>query len=322
MSNHAREFCREILDEVSRSFALTIPMLDKKIRDPVTIVYLQDRLLDNFEDELPEIANDRRQKLMDKVVNIFAPEKETMPSEVREIKQWSDEFAKDSLQKLTQNSDLLWQAYNSLDTRIKNISYRWLQEMNEGMKKYLQESVNTFAELEEYCYYVAGTVGGFLTDLIIYVSKVNDDNIDVLKNNFSQAGKFLQKVNIIRDIRADVVGRNRVFWPLTELGVSAEELIQEKNRTAALAALQKMLDSAVNHVPALFDYLQAIPDSLPGYRKFYAVNNAMGLATLKLLEDNHEVFTSDKPVKVPRWKTLLITKFPEKYMKKYAQPYL
>jgi farnesyl-diphosphate farnesyltransferase len=39
--------------------------------------------------------------------------------------------------------------------------------MNKGMQKYLDKKVETFAELDEYCYYVAGTVGGFLTDLKI-----------------------------------------------------------------------------------------------------------------------------------------------------------
>lgn len=322
MSDYARDFCREILNEVSRSFALTIPMLDEKIRDFVTIVYLQDRLLDNFEDELPDIDNPKRQKLMDKVVKIFDPAAENAPSEVKEIQQWSDEFADPSLEKLTENTDLLWQAYNSLDPDIKNISYRWLQEMNQGMKKYLVNSVDTFAELDEYCYYVAGTVGGFLTDLIIHVSEMDDNSIKSLRNNYSQAGKFLQKVNIIRDIRADVVGRNRIFWPLVELDVTAQELIQKNNRAEALTALEKMLASAVQHVPALFKYMQAIPDTLPGYRKFYSVNNALGLATLNLLKDNHNVFISETPLKIPRWKTFLITKFPEKYMKKYAEPYL
>ncbi len=322
MSNNPREFCREILNEVSRSFALTIPMLDEEIRDPVTIVYLQDRLLDNFEDELPNIDNTRRQDLMDKVVKIFDPENQNPSRELAGIKNWSEKFGDPSLERLVKNSDLVWEAYHSLPEQIKIISHDWLQEMNEGMKKYLVNSVDTFTELDEYCYYVAGTVGGFLTDLIIYTAEPEAQDEEILRSNYSEAGKFLQKVNIIRDIRADIVGRNRIFWPLTELEISAEELIAEENIARALAALEEMIEAAVSHIPALFDYLEAIPQSMSGYRKFYSVNNAMGLATLQLLENNKQIFTSDKPVKVPRWKTFLLTKFPEKYMKKYAEPYL
>ncbi|HQD05128.1 MAG TPA: squalene/phytoene synthase family protein, partial [Halanaerobiales bacterium] len=54
MEGEAYQYCKKILTEVSRSFALSIPMLDDVLQKPVTIVYLQDRLLDNFEDELPE----------------------------------------------------------------------------------------------------------------------------------------------------------------------------------------------------------------------------------------------------------------------------
>lgn len=48
----ALKFCKSILPKVSRSFALTIPMLDRDLYRPVLITYLQDRLLDNFEDEI------------------------------------------------------------------------------------------------------------------------------------------------------------------------------------------------------------------------------------------------------------------------------
>ncbi len=318
---NALNYCREVLSEVSRSFALTIPMMDEELRDPVTVIYLQDRLLDNFEDELPDLETERRSELMDKVVRIFEPDQKSRPEEIEEIRDWAEEFEDASLQKFTKNVDTLWRAYRSLCPEVRKISFPWLEEMNRGMKKFLTQPVNTFADLDEYCYFVAGTVGGFLTELVLHFAPVEEESEEVLLDNYSQAGKFLQKVNITRDIRKDVQGRNRIFWPLEEIGLSARELLSEEHSSCALEALGSMIESAAEHVPALFDYMQALPEDLPGYKKFYCVNNAMGLATLDLLSGNYDVFTSSSPVKIPRWKTFLISKFPEKYMYKLGKNY-
>ncbi len=324
MSEEARSFCREILEDVSRSFALTIPMLDDELRDPVTIIYLQDRLLDNFEDELPDVETGLRQELMDEVVEIFRPEHSSLPAaSVERVQSWAGQFGDSSLARLAANADRLWQAYNSLSSSVRELSFPWLEEMNQGMKKYLEEPVDTFSDLDEYCYYVAGTVGGFLSQLVIYTADPEEKEREILENNYAGSGKFLQKVNITRDIRADIMGRDRIFWPLEELEIEeAEELLEPSRRSQALSALEAMVDSALSHVPSLFKYLEAIPESLPGYRKFYCVNNAMGLATLQKLSGNYEVFCGDEPVRIPRWKTFMISKFPERYMRKLGGSYL
>ena len=70
MSENALEFCENILKRVSRSFALTIPMLDDKIYKEVMITYLQDRLLDNFEDEVKDYRvylENEIQKIQEKI---------------------------------------------------------------------------------------------------------------------------------------------------------------------------------------------------------------------------------------------------------------
>ncbi len=316
------KFCREMLEEVSRSFALTIPMLDDELQDPVTIIYLQDRLLDSFEDELPDIDLDTRTEMMDSVVELFDPGRSDPAGLIDRIQGWAFRFQDESLGRLVRNCDRLWRAYRSLPADLRGISYPWLEEMNRGMQIYLQESVASFEDLDDYCYYVAGTVGGFLTDIVLYFAGKESGGRNVLEENYSEAGIFLQKVNISRDIRADITGRNRVFWPLEELCLTEEELLSSRHRSQALSALDKMIKSARSHIPALLEYLEAIPDDLPGYRKFYSVNNAMGLATLEHLHKNSDVFTSDEPVKVPRWKTYMIKKFPEKFMRRLVREHL
>ncbi|MGM0420198.1 MAG: squalene/phytoene synthase family protein [Bacillota bacterium] len=319
MNNTAISFCRDILKEVSRSFSLTIPMLDNKIKDAVMIVYLQDRLLDNFEDELPDISDRKRRALMDKVVEIFNPAHKKAPPEINEIVDYADDFEDKSLRKLTQNIDLIWEAYQGLDAYVKARSFYWLKEMNTGMKKYLDFSIDNFDNLDEYCYYVAGTVGGFLSDLIITKFNPGKNQIKIIKDNFNEAGLFLQKVNITRDIREDILNRERIFWPLKELDIQEDEFLQKEHKEKALGALEQMINNTRQHIPALMDYYEALPEEARGYKRFFAVNNALGLATLERIKDNADVFYSSKPVKVSKLEFLSIMKSPSQKMKGYAQ---
>jgi len=74
MSKDAAKFARKILKDVSRSFALTIPMLDKDIKDEVLLTYLQDRILDNFEDEIQPQNLELQKDMMDRVTKVFSLE--------------------------------------------------------------------------------------------------------------------------------------------------------------------------------------------------------------------------------------------------------
>jgi len=313
------KFCSNILDKVSRSFALTIPMLDDKLYKPVMITYLQDRLLDNFEDEIHPPDLQLQKNMMDRVSRIFSTSDYDRSQDFKIIKENSQLIEKNSLQELTENIDLIYDSYQSLDLKVQEISHKWLQEMNQGMQKYLNKEVKTFSELDEYCYYVAGTVGGFLTETIIYKFEIIEKNRQVLLNNFNEAGLFLQKVNLIRDIRDDLENRDKHFWPLKELGVSEKELSDPQKKDEAMSALAEMLSDLKKHIPALKKYYFALPDELKGYKKFFAVNNALGLATLDKLEANPDVFYGNKPVKTSKLTFLNIMRAPEKYFLRSSQ---
>ncbi|TDO94502.1 farnesyl-diphosphate farnesyltransferase [Halanaerobium saccharolyticum] len=321
MTAEPMKYAREILKKVSRSFALTIPMLDDEIKDEILLTYLQDRILDNFEDEIHPPDLKLQQEMMDRVSRIFSTAEYDRSSDFAIIKEKSSLIEKDSLRELTENIDLIYRSYQSFEPEIQDISHKWLQEMNQGMQKYLSKKVETFSELDEYCYYVAGTVGGFLTETIIYKFEIEAQNKKRLMDNFNQAGLFLQKVNLIRDIREDLESRDKHFWPLKDLGISEKELIDPSYKKQALAALEKMLADLKTHIPALRKYYQALPAELKGYKKFFAVNNALGLATMEKLKNNPDVFYGNKPVKTSKLTFLNIIRAPEKYLLEQINKY-
>lgn len=307
------KFAKNILKDVSRSFALTIPMLDKIIKDEVLVNYLQDRILDNFEDEIQPPDLKLQKRMMDKVSRIFSPEDYDRQEDFKEIKAKSALIKDADLSRLNYNIDIIYQAYQSFDLETQKISHKWLQEMKLGMQKYLTKTVENFTELDEYCYYVAGTVGGFLTELIIYKLDFAAEDKEILLDNFNEAGLFLQKVNLIRDIKDDLENREKHFWPLKELNITEEELLNRENESRVMEALDKMLDDLLKHTAALKKYYHALPQSLSGYKKFFAVNNALGLATVEKLRDNTAVFYGDKAVKVSKLAFANILRAPEKY---------
>ena len=322
MSEKAIEFCEDILKRVSRSFALTIPMLDDKIYKEVMITYLQDRLLDNFEDEVKDISFKERTYLMDKVEEIFDPVNENKEA-VKIVEEKAELFENEDLKELTANASLLKEAYDLLDEEVKEISYKWLKEMNKGMQKYLEKKVNKFEELDEYCYYVAGTVGGFLTDLIIEKSNITEGKAQILKDNFVDAGLFLQKVNLIRDIRKDIKSRDKNYWPLKELEISEDMILAKEHGEKMNQALKMMLADVEKHVQGLVDYMENIPEEFSGYQKFFAVNNALGLATLQKVENNQDkLFYDDEKVKVGKFQFLKTISFPKRTFHKRAKKFL
>jgi farnesyl-diphosphate farnesyltransferase len=318
MTAEPMKYAKEILKKVSRSFALTIPMLDDEIKDEVLLAYLQDRILDNFEDEIHPPDLKLQREMMDRISRIFSPADYDRSSDFKIIKEKSSLIEKDSLRELTEKIDLIYQSYQSFEPEIQKISHKWLQEMNQGMQKYLAEEVKTFAELDEYCYYVAGTVGGFLTETIIYKFEIEKQKQNILMDNFNQAGLFLQKVNLIRDIREDLESRDKHFWPLKDLEISESELQDPEFEEQALAALNKMISDLKTHIPAMKKYYQALPDELKGYKRFFAVNNALGLATVEKLKNNSDVFYGNKPVKTSKLTFLNIMRAPEKYFLKHS----
>ncbi len=321
MEKELLKFCRKMLSKVSRSFALTIPFLNDSIYEPVMVTYLQDRLLDNFEDEVQNITLSRRKNLMDRVVNIFDPESDRSQESLEIIKDNASLLSDENLHKLTVNADKLLAAYNSLEKEIRDISFKWLQEMNNGMKKYLTKEVKTFKDLDEYCYYVAGTVGGFLTDTIIYKENIEDEKAENLKNTFKEAGLFLQKINLVRDVKNDIKEMDKSFWPVKDLDIEENRLLNEEYREHSLKALKRMIVDIKEHIPAVVKYYQNLPDTLPGYRKFYCVNKALGLATIEKMENNPDIFYGRK-VKVGKLKFLRIINSPEKHFEKMTHDFV
>ncbi len=306
------QYCRSALQSVSRSFAFTIPMIEPELRDKITVGYVVARVLDTLEDS--PIPLEMKKAMMDEWISIISEEPAGSVSlgkiyqRTKKIVSESSKYVADvAYSELMKNAFKVYAAVTNFDKPFILSQHRWFREMKEGMKKYLTRRITTFKDFDEYTYYVAGTVGGFLTDLVCEGMQ-DEARKAVLKSTYRDFGLFLQKVNIIRDFREDVL-EGRYFWPKELIGNRNDaDLLKAENSEFALAALEKMISDAKAHMPGARTYIDSIPPRFRGYRAFALVNFYMAVKTLELMERNKGVFLSAAPLKISKSAVIAILK--------------
>ena len=300
------DYCKWALQSVSRSFALTIPLVEEALLAPIMVGYLEARILDTFEDDIGKrhVSLEERVHAMNAIMEILErPDSQMAKRKAKELAREAEDWVQDEHYRgLVKNFDKVLTVHRSLDERTKASMVRWMHEMNAGMQKYLQQPVYSFEDLNEYCYFVAGTPSGFLTELIrTRAKKLTPKASQVLQDNERDFGLFLQKVNIIRDFREDILQNEKIFWPgylFDKHQLEPQELLDPTHEKQAMEMLNAMVDNAVAHVTSVHDYLTAVPDEYAGFRQGAAINFAMGVATLGEVRGNRDVFYGDRPVKI------------------------
>ncbi|WP_297205878.1 squalene/phytoene synthase family protein [uncultured Brachyspira sp.] len=284
-----------LLDLVSRSFALTIPLLDKNKKNKVEVQYLLARIIDTIEDSTHNIED--KETLITGFINILKTENTDNLENFKKIV--IEHTINENDKVLIENADIVLKSFFAFKQDIKNISISYLREMGYGMIYYQDHSISTFEDLDDYCYYVAGTVGVYLTELI----KISD-NLDLDKEKAKSLGRFLQKVNIIKDAKMDYKEK-RVFWPLTLFDNENPAPYFEDGAymDKSMEILDKMIKSAMDEFKTSIEYIMTIEKKAAGYRHFCLVAILMGYETIKLMKNNYNIFMGE-PIKIPRKNTL------------------
>lgn len=307
----SNEFCRSVLPEVSRTFALNIPVLPEPLDLVVTVAYLLCRIADTLEDEsggdpiareelLPELARlvelpegwrTRAAVFANRAVQVLRPE--APPAEV----------------KLVRESPTVLASYASLPSTVHRHVARCLKTMTEGMGEVLRETERQpgprgLADLEAtrtYCYYVAGCVGDMLTGLFIDFSPEVAAKASELEARSSAFGRALQLTNILRDIRPDLE-RGSCWLPRTVMGahgLTAQTLLLPENRAAAVRVLDELVAETRKDADTALEYSLLLPREVPGIRLFCLWPLLFSVSTLGALRGNAQVF-EPAPVKISR----------------------
>ncbi len=292
----------KLLKLVSRSFALCIPLLPNKVRENVKNFYLLCRYADSIEDS--NLTHDQKKYFFNNFIKII---KEENFSDLTKLNKELLEhiISKDDKKMIKQFNHVLSE-FSSFDNKTKKISTKWLGKMIYGMQKYSKKEIDDFGDLNNYCYFVAGTVGLYLTEIFEYKFEIKKTK--ELRKKAKEFGLLLQKVNVIRDFSKDYK-EGRIFWPkklFKKHEINTSQMFEINNSKIRKLVLNEMIISARKNALSSFEYIKMIPNKEIGLRSFCAIPLFMAIPTLVKCEDNQDLFDFNKKVKLDKIKTLKI----------------
>lgn len=194
----------DLLAKTSRTFALSIPLLDRPLRDEVTIAYLLFRIADTIEDEVDWSIDDKASALRvfssllsDGDFRAVAPDLLQSMTTVRVDHAGYTTLMADAI--------FVLEAFSELDAAPRSAIARHLTRTVAGMADQIESDVipGDVASARAYCYAVAGIVGELCTELFVCRNARLAPIADRLMTLAPVFGEGLQLVNILRDERAD-----------------------------------------------------------------------------------------------------------------------
>jgi farnesyl-diphosphate farnesyltransferase len=282
--------CFRFLNATSRSFSTVIQELNHELLVPVTLFYLVLRGLDTIEDDMTIP--------LDKKVGLLRNFHNTM-----EVDGWQFHESNEKDRELLEKFDNVIVELKRIKPPHYEIIKDMCQKMGNGMADYAQndkiikEGVQTVEDYELYCHYVAGLVGEGLTRLFL-ASELAHPKLADRPNLTESMGQFLQKTNIIRDIREDWDDGRR-WWPKEIWSNHVDEweqLFDPKYEAQALNALSEMVLDALKHAEECLFYMAGMKDQ--SCFNFVAIPQGMAIATLEACFRNPDVLK--KNVKITK----------------------
>lgn len=309
----AARFCAAILPAVSRTFALGIKVLPGALGQAVLDAYLLCRIADTVEDA-PGIDPDVKAALFDDFLSAF-DDADALARFTAGVQDLPGEIAHLTL---TRNTPLVFAHFGALPSNTRAVVRKWVAEMAVGMRKFVLLYPNgiriqTLAEYQEYCYYVAGTVGYMLTDLWHEHSpSIGAERYAVLRERCRAFAEALQTVNILKDVAVDAEQENSVYVPeelLQAHGSTQSRILAPELLASNREALTQLIKLAWHDLEEALTYLLDIPRRAVSIRMFCILPLLLAYATLRDLVESTAMLRPGGSVKISRRevKSLLMT---------------
>lgn len=278
--------------DVSRTFAITIEQLDPPMADWICIGYLLCRTADTIEDTDTLSASEQEALLEqynavvagDEPPEAFAAAVEPhLPEPPR-----SDDWA------LVANATRVLDLYHALEPEVKEAMREPVMELVAGMQTFVSRyadvggiRIESLAELERYSWYVAGTVGKLITNIL--ASDATPTQQSQMRENAESFALLLQLVNVAKDVGADYRDENNVYLPqewLSEAGVEADSVTDPQYRDAVASVILRLTDHAAAYVDDAHEYLLAMPETRGNTLGAWAIPQLLAVGTLRELRED------------------------------------
>ncbi len=300
------QFCLESLPRVSRTFAPTIRLLPKGLEIPVTAAYLLCRIADTIEDN-PRLSIQDKDTLLSLFSRMFSEREAVETVFLNAVARLEGDTADDEL---VRQSQRVFNVFRSFSPTLQKHIGKWVVEMSRGMQQYAQSAVKqrfsflkSMQELDEYTYYVAGTVGYLLTEIFsFYSTKITPRIKQRLEQLAESFGKGLQLVNIIRDMTTDL-RRGQSYIPdelLKKYELTRSSIFEKENAARAEMMFNELIENAVKHLDHALDYILLIPKEETRIRLFCMLPLFWAMRTLEKIQQNTLALLGSEKIKISR----------------------
>jgi farnesyl-diphosphate farnesyltransferase len=304
------DWCHEAVQGVSRTFALTVDVLDEPMSSYICVGYLVCRIADTIEDadEIPPAEQARILRLYDAALDpddgttaeeFVASVEPYLPPEGDRSDDWS----------VVANAPRIVDTFEGLPHDVREAVTPPARELVQGMAMFVERyaeagglRIQSREELEEYCYYAAGTVGNLITNLLTR-GEVASERRRRLYETAEEFGLLLQLVNIAKDVRDDYEEENNVYLPaewLADEGVSQEAVLDPENAPGTAAVVERTADHATGYLDDAQIYLETVPLTDGNTLAAWAIPFLLAVGTLRELLARPEDAVSTQGVKISR----------------------
>ena len=282
------------LQKVSRTFALTIPLLPMPLADWVGNAYLLCRIVDTIEDDA-DLSIDLKQKHILSYLAALAGEIDSIA--------WSQGLhsllsasTSEGERSLIADIPAVLGRLASFPDAVRDILIRGVGIMSQGMAAQQECAVITqAADLDRYCYSVAGVVGELLTELFAVYSPLVATVKSTLSPLAVSFGEGLQLTNILKDVWEDA-SRGVCWLPLCQ---SEAESFAACSLSQQRHLLDVHLALAHGHLRDALTFTLQLPKHEQGLRQFCLWAIGMALLTLRRIHTIPD-FRHSSQVKISR----------------------
>jgi farnesyl-diphosphate farnesyltransferase len=235
-----------LLEKTSRTFALTIPLLDEPLRGRVAVAYLLLRIADTFEDGERWPRAQRQRALLDFAEMTLRAGDLTDDDRARVARWVADPPSREpDYVELVGEAPRVLAALAAMPPVARSIVSLHVVRTADGMARVVAVgddaggvALANVGELRAYCYIVAGIVGELLTALFLAEHPALEPARAGLEREAAAFGEALQLVNILKDQRDDARD-GRSYLP------------RDVDRSALFALAREDLARARDYVAAL-----------------------------------------------------------------------
>ncbi|MFB6221778.1 MAG: phytoene/squalene synthase family protein [Halolamina sp.] len=303
-------WCHEAVQDVSRTFALTVDVLDEPMSSYICLGYLLCRVADTVEDA-SHIPPEEQAELLRQYNAALDPSDDAdIGAFSRNVTEWLPEDAeREADWEVVDQAPRVVRTFEALPADVREAITPPVREMVSGMSDFVERYADDGGlriadrrELEEYCYYAAGTVGNLITNLVTR-GDIDPDRERTLYDTAEEFGLLLQLVNVSKDVYDDYEHENNVYLPdewLDAEGVDQDEVLDPDQQQGVAAVVRRTTDLARTYVDGAQTYLQHVPLRDGNTLEAWAVPFLLAVGTLRELQETPEDALTGAGVKVSR----------------------